>query len=226
VNAAAETRELILASSERFWRASDLGAASHRRKLGRELARLAKEGELIRVRPGLYWRGRQTKFGISLPSLQAVLTELLPADACPGYSGHHAANQLGLSTQVPALEQIAVCCRPPTGIERVRFYDRRARTGRQRQKLSGLEVTLLELLEGWDKFVELPAAAATKRLLSMLERDDVGLERLAAASVTEPARVRERLYQLLQRGGHAPLAAQIARPRSAATRTRANAVFG
>jgi hypothetical protein len=63
-------REAVLTSSGRFWSAGDL--LVH----GRLLAELARAGELVRVRPGLYWRGRRTRLGMSPPPPEELIGRL------------------------------------------------------------------------------------------------------------------------------------------------------
>jgi hypothetical protein len=68
-------------------------------------------------------------------------------------------------------------------------------------RLNSVEVALLEALEGWERFVEIPAPEARSRLLGLLESGEVSSGRLVRASETEPAVVRERLRNLLLADG-------------------------
>jgi hypothetical protein len=207
-------------STERFWRNEDFeGDPSTVKSV---LVRLVAEGELERVRRGVYWRGRKTRFGMTVPSPVAAVREVLGGRESVGAAGWYAANLLGLSTQVAPVPEVAVSRRAPTGIDGVRLVDRSGRTGRRQARLTADEVTLLEALDGWDRYAEVDAETAAARLLGMLER--VRADRLAAASRTEPARVRERLRWLLVRAGRDDDAARVEGARSRAAREAAMAV--
>jgi DNA-binding Lrp family transcriptional regulator len=84
-----------------------------------------------------------------------------------------------------------------------------------------LEVTLLEAIDGWDRYVELSPDAATRRFLELLKNPRVNIRKLAKASRTEPPRVRERLRALLEAGGWGSEAAGIEPARSKSSRSRA-----
>ena len=188
-----ELAELIRSGDERFWRAGDLPAA-HARALG-TLRALAAAGELERKRPGLYWHGRETRFGRSVPSTEQWLDALLPG-VVRGATGPSAANALGLSTQVPARVFLAVCARPVTAPRLLVLRDRSAATARQAAELNGFEVALLEVLRD-DRWVEDSPAAATLRLRKFIDAGYLRAERLRAAAATEPTRARARLRELL-----------------------------
>lgn len=89
-----------------------------------------------------------------------------------------------------------------------------------------MEVTILEALEGWDHYVELPAKEATARFVELLGRDEVRTMALARASDTEPAKVRERLRALLHIGGWHAAAQRVSRAVDERTREKALKVLG
>ena len=70
------------------------------------LSRLVAEGELVRVRRGLYWRGKTTRFGMTHPSV--LETAVAVGGPGTGPVGVAAAQLLGLTTQVPATVEVAV----------------------------------------------------------------------------------------------------------------------
>ena len=210
----------IAHSKERFWRNEDFEDGS--KAVEMVLLRLVAEGELERVRRGVYWRGRRTRFGMTLPSPIAAVGEVLGAREVVGGAEWYAANLLGLSTQVAPVPVVAVSRRPPTGLHGIRLVNRSGRTGRREARLTADEVTLLEALDGWDRYAELDAAAAAKCRLGVLGR--MRTDRLAAASRTEPVRVRERLRWLLTRAGCDDDAARVEGARSRAAREAALAV--
>ena len=220
---AARVRSRVLASSDRFWAVSDFDGAPTAVRMA--LQRLASQGELTRVRRGVYWRGRETRFGFTTsPPVQAV-REVIGSGEAVGAAEWYATNLLGLSTQVSPRPVVAVSRRVPTGLSNVRVVNRASRTARRDAHLNEIEVTLLEALEGWDKYIELDSAAAVSRLQALLRRHDVRVDRLVRASRTESPRVRERLRRLLAEAGLTAQAKRIAGARDVATREHALAVF-
>lgn len=116
--------------------------AGSRRAVECEMSRLAAEGELVRVRKGLYWKGPKTRAGMPLPRPIEVALEVAGPGAGP--AGVSAAHALGLTTQVPSVEQVAVPGRVPTPVPGVRFASRSIE--RRIAALRPLEVALLEML--------------------------------------------------------------------------------
>lgn len=221
---ALQVRNRVLDSGERVWRIEDFdGPVS---AVSNELRRLVARGELRRVRRGVYWRGRRGRFGMSAPPQGDALRAIVGPDEAVGATGWHATNLLGLSTQVAPVEAVAVTHRTPAGLPRLKVVSRAARSGRRTAKLGGLEVTLLEVLDGWDRYVEADAATVLDRLGALLTRPDVRVTRLVQASATEPAAVRERLREVLRSAGHERQAARVPPARDPRTRQRALRVLG
>jgi hypothetical protein len=217
-------RRRVVRSSECFWRNEDFKGEADAVEI--TLRRLVAEGELERIRRGVFWRGRPTRFGMSAPSPVAAVLEVLGDAEAVGAAEWYATNLLGLSTQVSPVPVVAVSRRAPTGFAHVRLVDRASRTARRDARLNDFEVTLLEALDGWDRFVEVDAASAATLLLAALTREEVRMDRLVKASRTEPPKVRERLRWLLTRAGRDDQASRIDRARSRAGRDTALAVVG
>ena len=118
------------------------------------MSRLAAEGEVIRVRKGLYWKGPKTRVGMPFPRPLAVGLEI--AGPGSGPAGVSAAHGLGLTTQVPAIEQVAVPGRVPTAIAGVRFVSRSIE--RRIGGLRPVEIALIEVLRDGPAIVEQPWA--------------------------------------------------------------------
>ncbi len=222
---AEQVRRRVLASRERLWRVEDFedledakGSAS---AVNNELRRLVARGELMRVRRGVYWRGKKSRFGMLGAPQADALRKSVGDDEAVGATGWHATNLLGLSTQVSPVETLAVTHRVPAGMTKVKVASRAARRGRRDARLNGMEVTFLEALEGWDRYVEADAKTALKRFVKLLGRDDVRVDRLVSASSTEPPAVRERLRAVLVQAGEAAAANRIRRARDPRTRERA-----
>jgi hypothetical protein len=187
-------REKVASSGERFWRPSDFDGSPG--AVAKALSRLADAGELRRVRRGLYWRGTPTRLGMAPPSPARIAEEVAGSPGI-GPAGLSAALALGLATQVPRSDMIAVPARVPRNPGAVRLVSRAASTRRRSERLRPAEVALLEVLRDWPGLVELPAADAADRVASLLDDGSIRVGKLVRASATEPPRVRERLRHLL-----------------------------
>jgi hypothetical protein len=137
-----------------------------------------------------------------------------------GPAGLSAANDLGLTTQVPALDIIAVPRRAPRPMGSVHFVDRSGRLGRATAGLSSTEVALLEVLGDRDQVIEVDDATTRRQLVELIRSGSVRLDRVARAAQDEPAAVRRRLKDLLVAAGYDVVAANIPEPRSGARFTR------
>lgn len=203
------------AGAGRFWEPADFSDIdADVGTIDRALARLVERGELRRVRRGLYWRGRQTRFGMAHPDELQVAAKIAGVPGI-GPAGIAAANTLGLSTQVPGRPSIAVPKRAPRSLATLRFVDRSGRTGRITQRLQPHTVAVLEVLGDWDRVIERNDDDAWLSLVKLVQRGDVRADRLVLASPTEPVGVRVRLRDLLLKAGKTIEAAQVPGPRSA-----------
>jgi len=221
---AQQVRGRVLRSGERLWRIEDFEGSPS--AVNNELRRLIARRELMRVRRGVYWRGRKSRFGMIGVSQGETVQKLLGAQEAVGATGWHATNLLGLSTQVSPVEALAVTHRRPEGLHNVKVSSRAARSGRREAKLNGMEVTFLEALEGWDRYVEADGSTALERFGELLDREDIRVERLVRASRTEPPVVRERLRAVLRHGDYEEQAERVPAARDPRTRTRALRVLG
>lgn len=190
---APEVRKHILASRDRFWRPEDFDGSPD--AVTQALSRLARAGELRRVRRGLYWRGAATRLGMAPPPPGRLSGEVAGGPGI-GPTGLSAASALGLSTQVARREAIAVPGRPPRSLGPVRYVSRAASAKRRDERLRPAEVALLEVLRDWDGLVEVPPGDAVERIARLVSNGAIRLDRVARASATEPPRVRERLRRL------------------------------
>jgi hypothetical protein len=194
---AADVRERIMASRDRFWRPDDFSGSPA--AVCQALTRLSRNGELARIRRGLYWRGRSTVLGMAPPPASRIARELANCHGT-GPAGLSAALMLGLSTQVPRREVIAVPARVPQ-TDVVRLVSRAASTKRRSERLRPAEVALLEVLRDWDALVQVPGDQAARSIGRLMDSAAIRSEVLARASATEPPRVREHLAMLLARVG-------------------------
>ncbi|NOY56293.1 MAG: hypothetical protein GXP34_09950 [Actinobacteria bacterium] len=208
---AAEVHDRVVASRERFWRPEDFRGAPL--TVAKALSRLEKAGELRRIRRGLYWRGAVTPLGMAPPPTMRLAKELVGVRGVGPGEGS-AALALGLSTHVPAATTIAVPGRvPDSPFDTVRFVSRSASTKRLDERLRPGEVALLEVLRDWDRYVDAPEAVAYDRIGRLIEDGTIRLERVVAASVTEPARTRSRLRAVLEALGFTDAAHRVPPPR-------------
>ncbi|MFP5333297.1 MAG: hypothetical protein ACLGHX_13180 [Acidimicrobiia bacterium] len=212
---ASEVREAVLRSRDRFWRPEDFAGSAE--AVAKALSRLAGEGKLQRVRRGLYWRGAPTRLGMAPPPPDRVVHELVDEPGV-GPAGWSAGLWLGVSTQVPRRETIAVPRRAPRSPGNVRIVSRAASTKRRDERLRYPEVALLEVLRDWDTVVEVPDEVATERIGDLVVAGALRLDRVVRASKTEPPHVRERLRRLLTALGQPAHAAAVQPARSESAR--------
>lgn len=129
-------------------------------------SRAARDGDLVPVRPGLYYRGRRSRYGMTRPRAEEVARKVLGARGV-GPAGYSAARLFGLTTQVPAVWQVATL-RVVDPIDGVKQY---ARRNLARVDLTETEIALLELLRapevyaeaGWSAFTEAIRVAVAKK---------------------------------------------------------------
>lgn len=181
-----------------FVRSSELAAqAGSRRAVDVELHRLQANEPLVWVWPGLYFKGKNTRFGVTPPDPLAVGYEIARDHGYTsgvGPAGVSAARALGLTTEVPGTVEVAVPGRAPAAPTGVRFTSRSAAG---RSGLRPLEVAVLELLRAWPRYSDKSwdEFVAVVRELHAKRRVDVAA--VHAAAVREHHREpRERAVRL------------------------------
>jgi hypothetical protein len=144
------------------------------------LSRLHADGELVRIRNGLYWKGVRSRFGPGRPGL---LDAALAAGGGKGAgpAGWSATQVLGLSTQVPAIPEVAVAG-PVRTLEGVRFH---RRSNVERRDLNFYEVALIEALRDFPRYSELDIEAIARRVRSLEEEGKVHLARVTRVASSE-----------------------------------------
>ncbi|GIW88283.1 MAG: hypothetical protein KatS3mg108_2607 [Isosphaeraceae bacterium] len=193
LSAADRVRRAIDGGGERVWSVQDFPKLPFP-AVAQTLSRLARAGELQRVSKGLYYRPRKTAFGMSRPNPE-LLREKGARTRAVFPSGLTAANQLGFSTQVPAVEEVATTrgSLPRTMVgQRARVHTRRPAAW---AKLSEREGALLDLIRRRAQTSELSPEETIARLLSLL-REGGMFERLVRVAKHEPPRVRAMLGAL------------------------------
>jgi hypothetical protein len=184
--AGAARRRVERAKPGTFFRRRDFEGSD--RAVESALSRLAAEGELVRVRKGLYWRGKKTRFGMTRPTpLEVALAVAGPGS---GPAGVAAAHHLGLTTQVPSVVEVAVPGKTPDPIRGIRFRSRPF--SRRERRLTPTEIAVLEVLRD-PRSAEAPWARVAERIRELAADGTVRVSVLGAEAVEEPrVQARER----------------------------------
>jgi len=184
--AGAARRRVERAKPGTFFRRRDFEGTD--RAVESALSRLAAEEELVRVRKGLYWRGKKTRFGMTRPTpLEVALAVAGPGS---GPAGVAAAHHLGLTTQVPSVVEGAVPGRTPDPIRGIRFQSRPF--SRRERRLTPTEIAVLEVLRDPGS-AEAPWPRVVERIRELAGDGTVRAGVLGAEAVEEPGvQARER----------------------------------
>lgn len=209
----------VTRGGERAWSTADFPGLPAT-AVSAALRRLAKDGELRPVRHGLYWRGPKYRFGMGLPEPIVVAKALTGADGV-GWAGLSASNVLGLTTQVPAVEMIAVPTPAPRPIQGVKFVARPGKRRRLDAKLTPIEVAALEVLSDWTDVIDVSPADAVRSLAARVTDGSIRPDRVAKAAADEEGPTRDRLRKVLSVAGHNDLATGIRSSSTAAVTRRA-----
>lgn len=113
-------------------------------------SRAVANGELMRVRKGLYYKGAKTRYGTVKPRVEDVVREVLGRQAGFGPAGFSAARMLGLTTQVPARMHVAAL----KTVESIDGVEQHKRSNLRRADLTEREVAVLEILRAPESYVE------------------------------------------------------------------------
>lgn len=139
-------------------------------------SRAVKDGLLLPVRRGLYYRGRRTRYGITAPRPDEIARAVLGTRGV-GPAGYSAARAWGVTTQVPPVWHVATL-RTADPIEGVTQHERR---NLARADLNELEIALLELLRAPEVYVEAGWDVLIDRFYASLANGEVDLDRLREA---------------------------------------------
>ncbi len=213
----------VLASRDRFWRPDSFGDHSPD-AVAQALSRLTRDGELRRIRRGLYWRGTPTRLGMAPPPPDRLAREVAGQSRGTGPAGRSAALALRPVDSGPQTRDDRRACPRPPQPGRLRLVSRAASAKRRSERLTPAEVALLEVLRAWDVLVEAPAQEATSRITDLVDSGVIRADRLARAAATEPPVVREGLRDLLGSVGRPEAAASVPRARSHSLRGRMDLV--
>lgn len=192
--AATIKRRVARARAGTFLRVADLATHHHHRHaVEHALSRLAaSDAPLVRARKGLYYRGLSSRFGKIRPRPMDVALEVTRGTGA-GPAGWSALRALGLTTQVPSVDEVAVVGAAPTGIDGVRFHVRR---NPDRLHLTFDEIAALEAIRAWPTRGESGSEPLEDAVRALVADGRIRPERLVKAGRREPPGVRASLGQL------------------------------
>lgn len=139
-------------------------------------SRAIKDGLLLPVRRGLYYRGRPTRYGIASPRADELVRAILGTRGI-GPAGYSAARAWGVTTQIPPMWHVATL-RTVDPIQGVVQHERK---NLARVDLNEKEIALLELLRAPDIYVEAGWDALADKVRTALRVGDISAERLRQA---------------------------------------------
>lgn len=193
--AATIKRRVARAKPGTFLCVSDLSVnTASRHAVEHALSRLAaSDAPIVRAHKGLYFRGSESRFGKTRPRPVDVALEV-SRDRGAGPAGWTALRALGVTTQVPSVDEIALLGAPPTGIAGVRFHVRR---NPARLDLKLHEIATLEAVRAWPTHVGSDWGALRTAIGELVADGRIRPTRLRKAANSEPIRVRDKLDALL-----------------------------
>jgi Family of unknown function (DUF6088) len=197
VSAANAIRSRIFrGGTDRLWTYADFPGVD-RYPLSATLSRLAKSGDLIRVRRGVYYRPVKTIFGFSKPDPSSLADAVLRARNEPALpSGIGSYNRFGLTTQVSGVVSRATRNRiPENSIPGVRLLA----TPRPLDKQKGMrpeERIALDALRDIERIPDSGPADVLRRIGTLVRAGDLDFTRIARYARAEPPRVRALLGAL------------------------------
>jgi len=195
---AENVRQRIEAGGERVWRLMDFEGMPFS-AVAQALSRLSRGGLIQRLGKGLYYRPRETAFGLSKPnsaqisSLRVYRRRVFPA-------GIAAANMLGFTTQNPARVEVATngssLPRLIVGKGAV-IHTRRPESWRD---LTEKDAAILDFLRNRGESSELSPEKTVQKLLEYFREPD-RFEGMLKVAESEPPRVRAMLGAIGQQLG-------------------------
>lgn len=168
------------------------------------LSRLAKDGTVRRVRKGVYYSPRKTRFGELAPDATSVANAVLKrrgmewkASGLPAYNG------LGLTTQISPTVTLDI----PKRIYSLRTGTDapfRLKTAVNVRGMSNDERVSLDALRDLRRIPDTTPAEALSRLMDLFRTGRLSFDRVAIHSLNEPPRVRAMLGAIGSEIGASP----------------------
>jgi len=184
-------------------------ASWSRNSVARVLSRLVEQGMLARVKRGVYSKVKETRFGPVTPAPLEVLSQEVQQDDNKCFGGTFLFNNLGLTTQVPAVIEILnnKSSYPlKIGKTKVRYVRIRPLISKSTKRY----IMLLEVLKNSGAIpgssLETTKLWINQKLLAM---DSKEANKLVRISFDYPPRVRALLGCLFQSLGQYPLAERL-----------------
>ncbi len=180
-------KKIECASEDRFWTLADFSSLPAP-AVSKTLSRLARDGILNRVRKGVYYCSRKTRFGYTKPDpirLVAALLEHKKIAAVP--TGLAVWNALGLTAQVSAVTTFAVDRRVSMKTPNSRV---RLQLVPSLQSLSSEERAALDAMRNLSQIPDAAPVEIIKRLVELCRIERLSFDRLSAAGLSDSPRVR------------------------------------
>jgi hypothetical protein len=192
-----KVRQVVLESKDQIWTYSDF-VGMPVTAVSQALSRLSRQGEIQRVRKGVYYRPKPTIIGKSRASDTALAAKMLSSDRGLRPAGTTAAQILGMTTQNPAQTTYAISkSTAPSKLRGVKIKVGRPATS---SELSAFEAAVLEFLRDRGRTGELSPDETVRQLLRTLVEDN-HYANLVKAAANEPPRVRALLGAIGQQIG-------------------------
>lgn len=155
-------------------------------------SRAALSGELIRVRKGLYFKTKRTRYGMVRPRAEDVAREVLGSKSGFGPAGFSAARALGVTTQLPSKVHVSALrtVEPIDGVEQHR------RTNSLRVNLREREIAVLEVLRAPDNYAEGGIGRIASVIAELVSSDSIRVHALEKAVAREIGTVRKNFQEL------------------------------
>ncbi len=139
-------------------------------------SRAVKDGLLLPVRRGLYYRGRPTRYGVTAPRPDELARAVLGARGI-GPAGYSAARAWGVTTQVPPAWHVATL----RTVDPIDGVVQHARKNLARADLSEKEIALLELLRSPEIYSEMSWTVLVEKVRTALASGEINLAGLRDA---------------------------------------------
>lgn len=187
---------ILRGGTDRLWTYADFPGVD-RHPLAATLSRLAKSGELKRVRRGVYYRPGKSIFGELKPDPTALTDAVLRARGEPVMpSGIGAYNRFGLTTQVSGVVSRATLNRiPENSVPGVRLFASMRPLDKQKG-IRAEERTALDALRDITRIPDAHPTDVVRRIGALIRTGDLDFSRLGRYARAEPPRVRALLGAL------------------------------